>query len=306
MKRGFGAYQRILALLVTGILTGATVTWLYSFGQARASADPDTVATINGQAITREAFYARLEQESGSSVLQQMISEALVLGYDKVKVTDTEMARELARVKGNYANEADFQQAMERYGISPERLQQEIRMMIILRKLASEGVTVTDEEVKTFFNENKESLGTPEQAKVSHILVDSKEEAEKLIAQLKKGADFAALAKQYSQDAGTASRGGELGYITPTDQIVPEFLEAAFSLKVGEISAPVKTQYGYHIIKVTAKTAAKPADFEAQKEYIRSQLIEEKSKSYDDVIAELRKSAKIDVNWDRYKNLATP
>jgi foldase protein PrsA len=273
---------------------------------ARASADPDVVVTVNEQSITRDAFYARLEQEAGTDILQQLISEALVLGYNKVKVTDSDMSKELARIKGNYASETDFQQALARYSVTPERLQQEIRMSIILRKLASEGVTVSDDEIKAFFESNKESLGSPEQVKVSHILVDSKEEADKLLAQLKKGADFATLAKENSKDPGTASRGGDLGYITPTDQIVPEFKDAAFSMKVGETSAPIKTQFGYHIIRVTAKSPAKPAEFDAQKEYIREQLIEEKSRSYDDVIADLRKQSKVQINWERYGQLATP
>lgn len=295
--------KHVLALLLTGVITGAAVTWLFSFGLAGATGESDVVVTVNGQPISREAFYTRMEQEAGNRVLDQMISEALILSYDKVKVSDAEINSELSRIKGNYSNEADFLQALARYDLSMERLLLEIRMSLVLRKLASEGVTVSDDEIKAFFEQNKESLGKPEEVRASHILVDSKEEADKIVAQLKKDGDFASLAKQYSKDPGTANAGGDLGYITRNDQIVPEFKAAVFAMKVGEISEPVKTQFGYHVIKVTDKSPAQPANFDAQKEYIKAQLIEEKSRSYDDVIAQLRKEAKIQVNWDRYKNL---
>jgi len=113
-----------------------------------------------------------------------------------------------------------------------------------------------------------------EEVHARHILVANEDAAKKIIADLKKGGDFAALAKQHSTDPG-AQNGGDLGFFKK-DDMVPAFAEAAFALKPGEISAtPVKTQFGYHVIKVEERRAAPPPSFEEAKEELRQRVIQE-------------------------------
>jgi peptidyl-prolyl cis-trans isomerase C len=131
---------------------------------------------------------------------------------------------------------------------------------------------VTDEAVKARFDqESAGKTGEPE-VHARHILVADEATAKKIIAELKRGADFAALSKQYSKDPSAAQQGGDLGYFKKTD-MVPEFSAVAFSLKDGEISpTPVKTQFGWHVIQVTEHRTAKPPSFEQEKDELRQQM----------------------------------
>jgi foldase protein PrsA len=116
-------------------------------------------------------------------------------------------------------------------------------------------IKVTDGEIEDYYTSHKSQYGQPETRDVRHILVNSKSLADRLYAQLKGGANFAKLAKRYSKDPGSAANGGKLTVLK--GQTVPEFDKAAFSLKTGQISKPIKTQYGYHIIQPLS--AIKPA-----------------------------------------------
>ena len=133
---------------------------------------------------------------------------------------------------------------------------------------------ITDEDIKAYFEENKESFNEEEQVAASHILVEDEATAKKVAKKLADGEDFATLAKEFSTDTMSAENGGELGFF-PRGKMVAEFEEAAFSMKVDAISDPVKTEHGYHIIHVTDKKAAKEAVFKEHKEEIKGLLLEE-------------------------------
>src|SRR5204863_2536981 len=122
-----------------------------------------------------------------------------------------------------------------------------------------------------------------------HILVETEDEAKAIEAELKKGADFAELAKKESKDPG-ASDGGDLGFFTK-DQMVPEFSTVAFALEPGKISDPVKTQFGWHVIKVEEKRARKAPDFEQVKPQIETYVTR---KAQADYVAKLRQAAKVE------------
>jgi len=133
---------------------------------------------------------------------------------------------------------------------------------------------ITDAALKARYERDIASKSGVEEVHARHILVASEDTAKKIIADLKKGGDFAALAKQHSTDPG-AQNGGDLGFFKK-DDMVPAFAEAAFALKPGEISAtPVKTQFGYHVIKVEERRAAPPPSFEEAKEELRQRVIQE-------------------------------
>ena len=157
---------------------------------------------------------------------------------------------------------------------------------------------VSDQDVKDYYDKHKEEFVPTVQIKASHILVKTEDEAKKVLERLKKGEKFADIAKAVSIDKGSAVNGGDLGYFSK-GQMVPEFEKAAASLKVGEISIPVKTQFGYHIIKVTDKKKGAPVEFDKIKGMISQKLSGEKQKeAFEQYIAELKKNYKVEINKD--------
>ncbi len=157
---------------------------------------------------------------------------------------------------------------------------------------------VTEQEVKDYYNKHKDDFTSTSQMRASHILVKTEAEANKVLARLKKGEKFEEIAKKESLDTASAKNGGDIGFFT-RGQLVPEFEKAAAGLKVGELSGPVKTAYGYHIIKVTDKKTGPVVEFDRVKDVIFQRLSGEKQKeAFDNYIAELRKNYKVEINKD--------
>jgi peptidyl-prolyl cis-trans isomerase C len=175
---------------------------------------------------------------------------------------------------------------------------------LLLQKEIESKAKVSDQEVRDYYEKNKEKFAPVTQIKASHILVKTEEEAKKILEKLKKGEDFAQLARKYSIDTASAKNGGDLGYFT-RGQMVPEFEAAASRLKPGEISEPVKTKFGYHIIKVSDKKVGQVVEFEKVKDLISQNLVGEKQKqSFDSYIEGLKKSYKVEINKDALSKLA--
>jgi peptidyl-prolyl cis-trans isomerase C len=169
--------------------------------------------------------------------------------------------------------------------------------MLLEKEIMSKD-KVSDQDVKDYYNKHKEEFATTSQIRASHILVKTEEEANKVLARLKKGEKFEELAKKESLDTASAANGGDIGYFS-RGQLVPEFEKAAASLKVGELSAPVKTAYGYHIIKVTDKKAGPVLEFDRVKDIIAQRLSGERQKAaFDSYIEGLRKNYKVEINKD--------
>jgi peptidyl-prolyl cis-trans isomerase C len=162
----------------------------------------------------------------------------------------------------------------------------------IMEHEITNGIVVSDAEVKKFYDDNPDKFKMPERVRAAHILVSTqdpvthqpippelKKEKLKLANELKaradKGEDFAALVKQYSDDPGSKSKGGE--YTFPRGKMVPEFEAAAFSMKVNQISEPVETQFGYHIIKLLEKLPASTEDYAKAEPAIRDWLVEKQA-----------------------------
>lgn len=158
---------------------------------------------------------------------------------------------------------------------SVEQVREDIEFYLLAEKLIKPYISVTEDEIKTYFEENKDSFDQKEQVKASHILVEDEATAKKVKEELDNGKDFAELAKEYSIDTSNAAAGGDMGYFVK-GEMAEEFEKAAFSLKPNTISNPVKTEFGYHIIKVTDKKAAKAAVFEDHKAEINDILFDEK------------------------------
>jgi EpsD family peptidyl-prolyl cis-trans isomerase len=175
---------------------------------------------------------------------------------------------------------------------------------VLLEKQIEDKSQVTEQEVKDYYEKHKNELASISQMRASHILVKSEDEALKILARIKKGEDFAKIAEKSSLDTGTAKNGGDLGYFSQ-GQMVPEFESAAARLKVGEISTPVKTRFGYHIIKVSDKKMGKPIEFEKIKNNIQQRLASEKQKEFfDSYISGLKNQYKVEINKEAVAKLS--
>jgi EpsD family peptidyl-prolyl cis-trans isomerase len=175
----------------------------------------------------------------------------------------------------------------------------------LLEKEIEAKAKVTEQDVKDYYEKHKAELAAVSQIKASHILVKTEGEAKKILERLKKGEDFAAIAKKNSIDPGSAQNGGDLGYFS-SGQMVPEFEAAAAKLKQGEVSSePVKTKFGYHIIKVTDRKKGNPIEFEKIKSVLFQRISAEKQKEFfDSYIENLRKTYKVEINKEAVSKLS--
>jgi parvulin-like peptidyl-prolyl isomerase len=285
-----------LALLAAGCGGGG--------GGGGGSVPKEDVAVVGSEHITRAELDLRMAQAKCSydlqkrtfpaagspeykavqtQILQNLVQRAELaqkapgLG---VSVSDKQVEDQLKQIKKQYfgSSEKRYQAELKRQCVTDAEVHLDIRSNLlsdaIFRKVTA-SAKVDDAEAKAYYDGHPQQYTTPQTRVVSHILVKTKALADKLYAQLKAGADFAALAKKYSQDPGSKAQGGKL--TISRGQTVPEFDKAAFALKTGEISKPVHTQFGWHIIRAeAAATPRKSTPFKQVKEAIKQQLLQQK------------------------------
>lgn len=261
--------------IAIGVIAASAIFLLMSFGQNNG------VASVNGKEISKDELYAQMLKTNGTETLDLMISEEIVrqeAEKEDITVSDEEIEAEIAVYEEQYGGAEELDSALAASGMTVESLKEEVQTYVKIEKLIGPGIEITDEQIQTYFDENKESLGQSKQVEASHILTATKEEAEEVQAKLAEGGDFAELAKEYSTDTASAENGGELGAFG-AGEMAPAFEEAAFAMKVDDISKPVETEFGFHIIKVTGKTEAAAATLENSKEEIKELLFEEQLNS---------------------------
>lgn len=175
----------------------------------------------------------------------------------------------------------------------------------LLKKEIEEKTKIEDKEIKEFYDKHSEEFKVGSGVKASHILVETEAEAQNILKRLQKGESFAKLAKELSKDHASAKNGGDLGFFG-RGSMVPEFEKVAFSLKAGETSQPVKTQFGYHIIKVTEKKDGDARGFEEVKKEIQKQLTIDKQRSlFDTYIKTLEDKNTVTIHEDKLKEVKT-
>lgn len=288
-------YVWIAGILVVGALIFLLITFT-------SSAKGKAVATIDGDEITKDELYENLVSQYGASALSTMISDKIVdleAKKEDIKITDKEIDKEMKTLIESYGDEETFEQQLATTGATKSTLEKDIIKYLQTVKLLEPRIKISDEEINTYFKENKDSLAQEEQVEASHILVESKAEAKDIIEKLADGKKFADLAKEYSTDTASAEKSGELGFFGK-GEMAEEFEKVAFSLEKGKISDPVKTSYGYHIIKVTDKKAAKKDNLKDSKTEIVATLKNEKLQTeYTTWLTEKQK------DYDIYNSLAS-
>jgi len=243
------------------------------------------LAIINGKPLTVSEFDLRWSQlpeyarkkypgiEGRKKFLDELIDREVLLQEAKKRGIDRDRA------------------LLERL----ERFKERSLLDVLMREEVDSRVTVSPQEMKAYHEANPGSFIAPDEFRASHILVKTEAEAIDLKKRLARGEDFASLARKASVDAATKSKGGDLG-IVKKGQTVPEFEKALLTLKPGEVSEPVATQFGYHLIKLVERTTGPVLSYEDAKEQIKEQvLIEKKQKRFKELIAALRANAKLRV-----------
>ena len=271
------------------------------------------IVTFDGGSVTQGELQEQLDRFSKQSgagklelgtpqykaALQQVIPQVVGLEiartYAKeqnITVSDKEVNQEIEKIKDQIYAQAQqagektisrdeaFKQALKQAGFSEKQLRSDIRDQLPLQKVqkqVSGNPQPTQKDIQAYYDKNKDlQFTTPEQRCLSHILFnkDQKQKAEEVKQQLQNGGDFAKLAKEYSQDPGSKDKGGDLG-CQPKGSFVPAFEEAAFGAKQGEIVGPVKTEFGYHIIKVNKIEAGGATPLKEVEPQIKDQIAQQ-------------------------------
>jgi peptidyl-prolyl cis-trans isomerase C len=241
--------------------------------------DPNqVVARINGVDITRQ------EVLDSAADLPEQIRSQIDLVFPQL--LNRYIGLTLLGEKGKAANLAEDPEVKK---LMSDYETQAIRQVFVTRYLNEQ---VTDDAVKARYEKKLKDNPPPEEVRAAHILVKAEDEAKAIIEQLKGGADFATLAKEKSTDKGSGANGGELGWFA-RDVMVKEFADAAFAMKVDEFSqAPVKSQFGFHIIKLEERRTQPAPTLDSQREQIRAELSEETVQA---LVTNLRKDAKVEI-----------
>lgn len=209
-----------------------------------------------------------------------------------------------ARMVDNMVVEELFVQEAEKTGISKDKeFQQSLdraRRQLLTQRYLARNVQpkITDANTKAFFDKNKLRYSQDE-VRAYHVLLATEAEAKEVYTKAKAGEDFEVLAKKFSKDPSAAQNMGDLGFFTRS-RMVPQFADAAFSMKAGEISQPVKSPFGFHVIKVVEKKDGKPVKFDEVKDQVRGDL---QNESINDLIATLKKNNKVVIFEDKVKSL---
>jgi len=233
--------------------------------------------------ITLEDFNARIAklperyQETVNQNKRQFLDELIVdrLLYDEALKKNLDRDREVLEVV--------------------EEARKKILIARLLKEDVEDLVTIDESEMEAFYNANRESFNVPEVLRASHILVKTEGEANEIVAELKKGANFEELARKRSIDP-TAKIGGDVGYFTE-NQLVPEFEEICFSLQPGELSEVVKTKFGYHVIMLTERKEPHVKDLSEVRDVVE-QAIKRQKKAirFNEYVERLKEESKITIN----------
>jgi peptidyl-prolyl cis-trans isomerase C len=298
-------------------------------GETAKVVDEGPIATVNGVVIARDEFDKKFEKMTRAftkrgkdippglaaryreSILKQLVDKELLnqrIASEKVDVAADALDKEFEDYKKMFRTDENFDRYLKSSDITIEQIKDNIRHNLAVQALLEKrgDLDVTPEDVTAYFEENKKRYEVKEQVRASHILFKvnpkddkaadeaAKKKATEVYALVKKpGADFEALAKEHSEGP-TAPRGGDLSFFT-RGRMVPEFEEKAFAMKAGEISEPIKTQFGWHIIQVTEKKEGRQRPFEEVQESIEKLLRNKKSRrAKADLLKTLKAEAKVE------------
>lgn len=250
---------------------------ILAIGVATFNKSNNIVAKVGSVNINKDQFYDSLVEQYGDQTLDGLISEKIIeleVKKENIEVTKDEIDNEYSAMEEEQGGPDVFAQTLSSHNITKDDMTKNIELNLSLEKLLIPEITITDKEIEAFYNENIDMFSTEEQIDASHILVDTKELASEISDKLKAGESFEELALEYSTDD-TKEMGGNLG-LFGKGEMVESFEDVAFSLPIGEISEPVKSDFGYHIIKVNKKIKAETSNLYDKKEEVKEMVLDSK------------------------------
>jgi len=282
------------------------------------------IATVDGTPIQQSQFQQYIDQAKATAkqpgqapfpspgttaynryaaqIVQYLVTQQLVLNKaesENIKVSDSEVQSRLQTIAAQYGGTQKMYAAAQKAGLDPTQLKTYIKNSLIGQKVYQKVIASakpTAKQLQDYYAKNKSQFDTPASRTVRHVLVKTKAQAEKVRSLLLANdtdANWKKVAKQYSTDPGTKDAGGSLGNVTP-GQMVKPFDKAVFSLKPDTISVPVHTQYGWHILEVTAINPAKKSTFQSAKATIQQTLTSQlQQKAWQDWLTKTKNDAKI-------------
>jgi peptidyl-prolyl cis-trans isomerase C len=290
---------------------------------------PDVLARVNGENVTKqefEEFVQNLEGRAGGpvpaeqrdrvyrGVLDQLVGYKLLLQESKarnVAIPDADVDARVAEIRKQFPSEDVFMQMLIQRRMTLEQIRTDARQDMAIAKLIeteiAEKTAVKPEQVQEFYANNPDQFKQDERVRASHILIafpekadaaakaQAKAKADQVLKDVKSGKDFAALAKQHSQDPGSAVNGGDLGFFQK-GQMVGPFNDVAFTLAPGAVSDVVETQFGYHIIKVAEKQPSRTVPLEEVRpqveQYLQNQNRDQQTEAF---VKSLRSKGKVEI-----------
>jgi len=312
--------------IVLGMCVAAM--WLWA-GAGSAATVKEGVATVNGVTISRRSFdraFAQVQRrfaQSGKKLtgkelanVKKNIVETLIdreLLYqesqkDGIKVSKAKVDQQIASLKKQFPQKGAFEKALKTVNLTEKELRDQIKQQLAVREMIdtklAPKIKISDKEVRAFYDSHADIFKRPEEVRASHILIKVPSDADKKAVaaakkkieaarkRLKNGEDFAKVAKEVSEGP-TAKRGGDLGYFK-RGQMVKPFEDAAFGMKVGQVSGIVRTRFGFHLIKVTGKKPASMVAYAKVQNKIRDYLKQKKiQEEVQTMLKNLRKKAHI-------------
>jgi peptidyl-prolyl cis-trans isomerase C len=251
---------------------------------SKESSTNPVIAKINTTTITKEDFIKKINrlpewarnrfqnEEGKKQFLEEVIKEEIL--YQEAK-------------KKGLNKDKEFQDRVEEF-------KKMTLIAVLLKKEVEEKAKADTKEVRDFYDKHQDEFKTGLEVRASHVLVSTEAEAKDILKRIQQGENFSKLAEEFTLDKGTAKKGGDLGFFG-RGRMVPEFEKVAFSLKAGEVSNPVKSQFGYHIIQVTDRKEGKLRDFEEVKTSVERRLTVEKQRTlFESYIRKLQEDSKIE------------
>ncbi|MER2088926.1 MAG: peptidylprolyl isomerase [Sporosarcina sp.] len=249
--------------------------------------DEEIIATSKNGEITKADLYDEMKDAIGVQVVENLVLQQAI--ESEYKVSDKELKEAIDAQKEQYGE--SFDMFLMQQGMTEKFFEKNVKSQLIQQKMI-ESIKVSDEDINAGIANMKKEINA------RHTLVKDKKTADEVLAKLKDGGDFAKLAKEYSTEEAAQETGGDLGWFGP-GKMVPEFEEAAFALKKGEISEPVKTSFGYHVIELLDTREAK---LEQTDEELKAEVTDKLKKAqFEEKLVKLLKASDIEIKDDEFK-----
>ena len=276
--------RRTISVLLLALIAVLALAACGGGGSSSADVPDGAIAVVGDKTVTKEEFDALIAQQKKSAESQKQdfpevgtpeyeaLKATIVKGLVEqkewelegeamgIKVTDQEVETELDNIKkqNGLTDDQKYEAELAKAGVTDAQVREELRTRVLTNKIyeaVTKNVTVTDADIKAYYDKNPSQYQQPASREVRHILVKSEAKAQQLHDQIQAGADFAKLAKKYTQDEASKADGGK--FTAFKGRTVQPFDDFVFSAKTGELSDPIKTEFGWHIIEVLS--AIKPA-----------------------------------------------